>query len=403
MHPDLGLSKTESSTCETNELGMISDENSRFQAAVEMIMSFEQMPVVNIKSDDRSGAEPPALVCAHCFKDQGLHLMALRLQSNEQACPNCNTISSHCLTENQLISLAHAFFVVGSIKAADYGGAPSVNFNRVQSTSLSASAPLSFDINLLEHTLGVGFFYYGPRLWMIGHIEPLTDLRNGATRQAVIDKIFDTYPTFEMKMGTEFYRVRKKPDNPGSYLEYDAPPDGYFGDGRLDDIDFPVLYASQDIEICVHECRFVAADELYVATLKPTRNLRLLDLTEIVEEDCTEFESIDHALMMVFLAGRHSYPISRAIARAAKIRNFDGIIYPSYFSMLRTGSRPFETAYGLSLRRVGRNVDYERAKIIGNIALFDRPLDGGSVEVYCINRLIIRQVAYAIGFGPAEL
>ncbi|WP_429183346.1 hypothetical protein, partial [Aeromonas rivipollensis] len=52
-----------------------------------------------------------------------------------------------------------------------------------------------------------------------------------------------------------------------------------------------------------------------------------------------------------FLAKSHSYEISRAIALAARGAGFDGIIYPSFFSLIRTGGHPFETAYGLSFRR----------------------------------------------------
>lgn len=54
---------------------------------------------------------------------------------------------------------------------------------------------------------------------------------------------------------------------------------------------------------------------------------------------------------MLFLARSHSYEISRAIALAAKETGFDGIIYPSFFSLIRTGGHPFETTYGMSLRR----------------------------------------------------
>ena len=69
----------------------------------------------------------------------------------------------------------------------------------------------------------------------------------------------------------------------------------------------------------------------------------------------TEFESIDIAIHMLFLAGEHSYEISRDIASAAKEKGYEGIIYPSYFSLLRTGSMPFDTIYGISIRKVPVN------------------------------------------------
>jgi hypothetical protein len=50
-------------------------------------------------------------------------------------------------------------------------------------------------------------------------------------------------------------------------------------------------------------------------------------------------------------AGAHSYEICRAVASSAREAGFHGIAYPSYFSLLRTGAMPFETAYGISIRR----------------------------------------------------
>lgn len=55
----------------------------------------------------------------------------------------------------------------------------------------------------------------------------------------------------------------------------------------------PIMYASQDLQICVHECRVTAEDDLYVATLAPSRDMKLLDLTELLTEDVSEFESLD--------------------------------------------------------------------------------------------------------------
>jgi hypothetical protein len=58
-----------------------------------------------------------------------------------------------------------------------------------------------------------------------------------------------------------------------------------------------------------------AEDELYVATLCPAHELRLLDLSRLLlEEEANEFESLDMAVHMLFLAGEHSYGISREIA-----------------------------------------------------------------------------------------
>jgi hypothetical protein len=140
---------------------------------------------------------------------------------------------------------------------------------------------------------------------------------------------------------------------------------------------------------------------VYVATLSPTRDLKLLDLSVLLrEEDGTEFDSLDMAVHMLFLAGKHSYEISRDIARAVHSEGYDGVVYPSYFSLLRTGSMPFETAYGISHRRFPHLQDHEKSKIIANLALFGRPIEERIVTVRCINKLILSHVEYGFHFGP---
>jgi hypothetical protein len=161
------------------------------------------------------------------------------------------------------------------------------------------------------------------------------------------------------------------------------------------------MYGSQDLQVCIHECRVTAEDELYVASLAPTRDLKLLDLTHLLhEEHVTEFDSLDMAVHMLFLAGPHSYEIARVIALAARDFRYDGVIYPSYFSLLRTGGMPFETAYGISMRRFPQAARYERAKIIPNLGLFGRPVRERWVTARGINRIVLDRVEYGIRFGP---
>jgi len=242
---------------------------------------------------------------------------------------------------------------------------------------------------------------------MIGEIEPLKDLQHPLLRSGVITRIISEYPTTILKPNEIFYRLRKAPTNPAQSSEYDSPPQSLSGQGRIDSTDLPVMYASEDIEVCIHECRATAEDELYIATLSATRPLKLLNLTHLlIEAKVTEFESLDLAVQMLFLAGKYSYDIIRDIARAACSAGFDGLNYPSYFSMLRTGSIPFETQYGISNRFIAafsnnHNIAaYEAEKIIPNLALFGRPIENGDVEVRCINRIALRRVAYDAVFGP---
>jgi hypothetical protein len=174
-----------------------------------------------------------------------------------------------------------------------------------------------------------------------------------------------------------FYRLRKGIPwkEQGNESQYDAPPVGC-GSGRLESPGLSVLYGSQDLEICVHECRTTKADDCHLGTLRISRQLELLDLCESIDNDGpTPFESLYLAVQYVFSAEEHSYAVARAIALAASAAGLDGIIYPSYFSSLRGGTIP-------------------------NIGLFGHPIADGKVSLVSANRLILERADYAVRLGP---
>lgn len=342
------------------------------------------------------------LACSACFADPGLRLDAERIGIElTSTCPNCGTTDGRKLTHESLEELAFRFFVWGSLCRWTYGAAPLIQFNEHQKTTIDVSPWLVPDVQLFERLLGVGFFHYGPRLWMLGEIEPLQALQKSRMRQGVIDRILCEYPSRIIGSDDSFYRIRKGPTAPADPSHYDSPPTSRAGKGRLDSPGAPVLYASSDLELCVHECRVTAEDELYVATLAPKTSLRLLDISVLLnEEDVTEFESLDMTVHMLFLAGKHAYRITRAIATAARARGFDGIIYPSYFSLLRLGAMPFQTVYGISHRRIPQFQAYEQAKSLPNLAIFGRPIEQGKLTVKGINKVIMTRLEYNFLFGP---
>lgn len=344
------------------------------------------------------------LLCSNCFVDEGLRIDAAKCGLDREGdCPNCKSPDGRKLTKKHIEGLAWRFFVSGTTIRCEYGAAPVIQCNEYHygKSDISPSPWLKSDIKLIEDAAKIGFFHYGPRLWMVGEIEPLNALQDPATRPQIINRVLNEYPQMEIAEGTKFYRLRISPRRPDDPLEYDSPPATIVGKGRLDSSGFPVMYGSQDIDICIHECRAASEDDIYVATLKAQRDMRLLDLTQVLDEDGTEFESLDLAIHMLFLARSHSYEISRAIALAAKDAGYDGVIYPSFFSLIRTGGHPFETSFGLSLRRyLPDRKKYSEAYTIQNFALFGRPLESGLVRVDCINRLILTQIGYLGHFGP---
>ena len=299
--------------------------------------------------------------------------------------------------------MAHRFFVLGSLTKADYGGAPVIEFNDLRKNEVSFLGELQHDVELICENAGVGFFHYGPPLWRLGYIEPLEALQDHDRADPVIQRILTEFPEALLKPGETFYRLRKDVSNPGDDKQFDSPPGTVCGSGRLDTTDLPVLYGSSDLQVCVHECRVTVDDRLHVATLEARRQLRLLDLTAVLSEECTTFESLDMTVHLLFLAGPHSYPLSRAIAGAAKEAGFDGLLFPSYFSLLRTGAPFLETAFGLTTRVFHDAASREARKIVPNIAVFGRPIEDGLIRVRCVNRVYLRQVAYDVGFGPAEI
>ena len=341
------------------------------------------------------------LLCSDCFLDEGLRRDAQRIGSSQDGdCPRCGSADGRKLDQEALLFLSHEFFVRGSFQRSEYGGAPVIQFNEHQKTDIDVTDWLGSDVRALSDATGMGFFYYGPPLWALGSVVPLEQLQSVEQGEGVVNRILTEYPSLALSEGAKLYRLRIAPGDPSRVDEYDSPPNNLRGRGRLDSPELPVLYTSQDLELCVHECRVSVEDEVFVATLRTNRPLRLLDLTAVLDEDINSFESLDLAVHMLFLAGPHSYDIGRRIATAARSEGFDGIVYPSYFSLVRTGAMPFATAYGLPIRRFPSQRARAAEQVVPNVALFGFPIADGTVRVACINRVLLRQVSYGLSFGP---
>ena len=345
------------------------------------------------------------LLCSECFSNEGLKRDAFKIGSvHDSICPNCDSIWGNKLTADQLENLCYSFFIRGSTSKSDYGSASLFQFNdfHYHKTDLQIPKWLDEDIKLIEKICKLRFFYNTPKTWMIGEITPLNSLKNHTERASVIEQIFEKYPIKELTKNDYFYKLRKNPNVPDSFVEYDSPPIENLGNNRFDSINLPILYGSPDLEICIHECRTTVEDNLYVAKLVPTQNLKVLNLTTNIEEnDITEFESLDYSIQLLFLAGQHSYEICRDIAVYVQKKGLDGIIYPSYFKHFRKGEDKFENGVVASPRFFPSAYDPDNFKLIQNIALFGRPIQEKKIEVECINKLRINQISYDFSFGPA--
>lgn len=345
------------------------------------------------------------ILCSDCFQDYGLKLQAKKIGIiNNECCTNCRSLLGSKLSGKLLQELAYSFFVQGTILKPKFGAYPRIQFNCSNSGDNfeDFSEQLRKDLRLIESAIGIKFFYYGPRYWMIGENEPLKSLQKKKERKAIIDRIIKEYPIDVLDKNRTLYRLRKNPLNKTLHSEYDSPPEISLKKGRLESSKLPIMYCSQEIETCLHECRTTVEDDLYLASLYPTRDLRVLNISKIIQDDTNEFESLDIGIHMLFMAAKHSYIISREIAAEIKNTGLDGLIYPSYFSSLQTGAQPLETILGMSTRRFPQLIDALETQIKPNIALFGRPIQDGKVKIICINRIVLKKVIYDFDFGPVE-
>ena len=365
---------------------------------------------------EESLQDTAVVACAECFENEGLRLDAAAIgQEHPSVCARCGTEGGAKLTKRSLAGLAQTVFVKGSLHRTDFGAAPPVAFNDKRSTDTGTCPGWpSSDAALFEEILKIGFFRYGPPLWQAGINENLEKLRQVDEREQAIARILESYPLQILTEADKFYRLRKISGDAYALGEFDSTDWGQYDSppfpakaeeaGRLDSPDFPILYGSPDNQTCLRECRVTVEDALFIATLRPVRELRLLNLVSFADEPLSHpCEDLDYAMVMLFLARPQAYPISRAIPCAAQDAGYDGLAYPSYFSMLRSGVQPFESYFGLSNRSIPELRPKEATKMIPNLAIFGRPIQEGVLTITCINRVILRQTSYSIHFGPAGL
>jgi len=321
------------------------------------------------------------ILCSNCFSDQGLRETAKKygVQDNNY-CTNCKLLDGYKLTKAQISEIAYEFFVNGSVRRAHYGSSYTIQMNEHQYGNKGINFPswLIKDAHLIQDTLKEGLFYYGPRMWRVGEIEPLKLLQNRG-RKNIIKRILKEFPSYELLPEETFYRLRKNPIQNYDIAEFDSPP---VSNGRLNAKGIPILYGSKDLHVCIHECRATIADELYVATLKTLKPLKLLNLAAEISEDCTEFESLNLSISMLFRAENHSYKILQSLSKNVFESQYDGLLYPSYFSQIHKNSIVNQTP---------------------NIAIFGKPIQQGLLSFSSINRVILETAEYTTRFGPVVI
>ncbi len=322
-----------------------------------------------------------SIACARCFANWGFRqVVAQHADLPDATCPRCAHVGPLINTE-KLAEAIHVFFVGGSYLAETM--APVYQVNRSNPDPARFDSTLDADAQLACALTGEVIFDYGPPLWRVGEVDLKHAFDEGGDKREAPARGFVTHaPRVELPAGTRLFRIRKNPDPDetiATAAAFDPPPQHIERTaGRWDDGRTPVLYASDDIELCLHECRVLIADETVVATLSTTRPLALLDLTgEFALVGGTPFE--DPSIFSRFLSlSRHEQWLdhARTVARAAKSASLDGIRYTSYYGQAKQQSESL------------------------NVALFGRPLEIGDLVIESVNRLRLTDARYEVSFGP---
>jgi hypothetical protein len=280
-----------------------------------------------------------------------------------------------------LIEAIQEFFVSGSFIAETMASVYQVNDSNPYPAQFDST--LHADAQLASAITGRVIFHYGPPMWRVGEVDLKHAFDSGGDeREAAVRGFVEKAPQVELPVGTRLFRIRKNPEPNESIAtpaSFDPPPSHIQrSPGRWDDGRKPVLYASDDIELCCHECRVLVADEIVVATLLTARPLVLLDLTaEFSSVGATPFD--DPNIFARFLSlSRETQWLghARTVARTAQAAQFDGIRYTSYYAQAKKQPEAL------------------------NVALFGRPLEAGYLTIESVNRLRLTDVQYAFSLGP---
>lgn len=322
-----------------------------------------------------------AIACSDCFANEGLRrTMRARGVRSDAPCVRCGSSRGSRLDREALEDGAREFFVDGSILAETL--APVYQVNASNPCPAALDPTVAADAALVRELVGLVVFDYGPPLWQLGYTDHYHDVVEGDPQSAA-RALVRKAEAITVATGTPLHRIRRNLEMDPTVTDpatFDPPPDGVARQpGRWDDLASPVLYVSDDLELCLHECRVTLSDEIVLATLAPTRDLTLLDVSGGFGVDGpTRFQ--DGGLFADFMprSRREEWlSICRAVAGAACEAGYDGVRYTSYYS-------------------------FAIAEVPGlNLALFGRPLRAGLLELRSVNRVRLTTMTYGFALGPA--
>ena len=170
------------------------------------------------------------------------------------------------------------------------------------------------------------------------------------------------------------YRIRKNPQSPIEASTYDSPSVGD-SPSRFSTGTIPILYASFDLETCIHESRCRIDDEICVATIETLVDLNTVDLGDAPYRagEETPWTSPSIFLSQVMRSSRHEE--CQIIGERAFEQGIFAVQFPSFFS---------------------RVLDQHHA----NIAIFGHPIAEGKLRLHSLNRIKLERARYEFTLGP---
>lgn len=338
-------------------------------------------------------------LCSNCFSTFALRKISEQkgLPSTE-ACLACGSPDGKKLNEQTTEEVMKVFFESGSVHSKD-SVQPKYRIRKsnipafqqlVLQQEVKADCELVFNafklipVHNQSRFVNMGIWGLNAQLKKFLSQEPTDEAYDRFTEfmMTTIDKFQESV----LKTGTKVYKIRKNPkielglSTPEQFDSTDISNrkrmkttiSSRFGGTRLS-----VLYASFNMETCLHELQVGTDDETILGTLEVTRDLKILDLCEPKNRGDGSYETTDLAYFMSRLFFSKNYLYSSVFSVAAKSFGYDGVKYRSYFSKIREGE-------------------------FYNLAVFGKPIADGRIKLCGVNRLRINSINYKFSFGPVH-
>jgi hypothetical protein len=310
---------------------------------------------------------------------------------SEHICERCGATGGAPLNPEAIDEVFLRFFCLGS-QAATYlpevfRPDPEGNYDDI---TFEVSAQT--DYALLKELSGIGLRRHTPRTNELGYtpirsaIEGVLEQDPNSAPEQAVEELRRNYHTLMDAAGERLletnellFRTRIGPKQPYASEEYDSPPVELSVANRVAPRGERMLCAAVDIETCLFETRPAIDDiihnRIFVASLRPTHKLRLLDFT--CQREGPLAAVVEMTLKAFFQANQASYHLTQALSVLTKRRGYDGLVYPSDMQCLN--------------RKTGQ---------WSNVALFGAPVADGRLKVDSINKILVRTVQYNFDLGP---